>query len=100
MVAAIPARIKFTLIAGEAVGIKQVIDFFLERGSTHHARFINLVVDSHYRALCAFAAISTSHSLPEFFDNPYHSECLIDCITVAFEGGKMSHSPCKLVVVP
>jgi hypothetical protein len=48
MIAAIPARIKFTITAGEAIGIKQVIDFLLERSGAHHARFIYLVGYTHF----------------------------------------------------
>jgi len=89
VVAAIPARIKFTVTAGVAIGIKQVINFFLERGSTHHARFINLVVDTHFVLFLPLqSSVQVTHCLM-FCDNPSHSMCLIDCITVAIKGGKI-----------
>ena len=48
MITATPARIKFAFTTGETIGIKQVIDFFLERGSAHHPRFIYLVGYTHF----------------------------------------------------
>ena len=37
-----------SVTASEAIGIKQMIDLFLERGRTHHARFINHIGDTHF----------------------------------------------------